>query len=130
MEITYRQASRTRGSLVYAFPLHEDSLARCGERLHPIPPDLTDPEDLQEARSFQAELIFDRVIDICHEIWPDRPDIQIGLDTNGKHHLLLALIASTKRNDRIIPQGKTLENLINAMVAEGFEQKPRWFTLA
>ncbi|KAF9455345.1 hypothetical protein BDZ94DRAFT_1278361 [Collybia nuda] len=129
MEITYRQASRIRGSLVYGFPLNESSLMRCGEKLHPIPPDLTDLEELQEARSIQAKQIFGHLIKICHEVWPDRPDIRIGLDTKGKHHLLLALLASTKRNDQIIPQGETLEKLINAMAAEGFKKKPDWFTL-
>lgn len=126
-ELTYRQASRLNGSFVYGFPLDTRGVIRCGDKISPIPSDMTGKER-EWASNGQINRVFDHIIGLCNPLWPNKLKIQCGY-TKGKHYNLLALVASTGRNDEIIPQGETLQKLTNIMVGEGFKGKPRWFVL-
>lgn len=124
-ELSYRQASRYTGALVYAFPLDIDALYCCGDNISPISPGSTGKEN-EKARNAQIDKVFNHVVGRCDPLWPGKVEIQCGY-SKGKHYILLALVAATRRNEQIIPQGETLQKLKDIMVEEGFKGVPRWF---
>ncbi|KAF8063592.1 hypothetical protein FPV67DRAFT_253420 [Lyophyllum atratum] len=126
--LSYRQARRTRGSLLYGFPLDEKGSMQCGEKLLPIDPELTgDARETAEVRRFPV--IFRYLRTVCDPVWPtDRTEVEVGW-TGHEQHTLLALVACTRRNDELIPQGEVLQKLKDIMANEGYEEEPGWFVV-
>ncbi|GLB44925.1 hypothetical protein LshimejAT787_1900030 [Lyophyllum shimeji] len=127
--LSYQDARRARPRCcVYGFPLDDAALVSIGEKLHPIPSDLTGEEHLA-AGVAQSEMVHEHLLSACEAVWPwDRLAPVIGY-TKGKYYSVIAVAASKRPNDELIPQGEDMEKLKKIMADNGFKDEPRWFVM-
>ncbi|GLB41221.1 hypothetical protein LshimejAT787_0904360 [Lyophyllum shimeji] len=69
--LSYRDARRCKAkAYVYGFPLDNAGLKYCGDRIKPIPPEVTDYEELANARLQRAAAISKHVIKALYSALP------------------------------------------------------------
>ncbi|KAF8072143.1 hypothetical protein FPV67DRAFT_922826 [Lyophyllum atratum] len=127
--LSYRDARRASPRCcVYGFPLGEAGQQFIGEKLYPVPSGLSAGERLIESL-VRAETIDDHLISACEAVWPwKRLAPEIGY-AKGKYYPIIALAASRRPNDELIPQGEDMAKLKAIMAENGFKEEPRWFVL-
>jgi len=70
-----------------------------------------------------------RLEELCEPIWPTVEIVRACSEEDGRFQLL-GLVASTRRNDELIPQDGVLEKLKEILENEGFHGKSGWFLMA
>ncbi|KAF8060717.1 hypothetical protein FPV67DRAFT_1673566 [Lyophyllum atratum] len=127
--LPYRKARGANPpAFVYGFPLDDSGVAYCGEKLRPIPPNLTGLER-DKAENIQAGLTFRHLTSACSKAWPAyRVNVESGFKL-GKYYTLLALAACTLPEDEFIPKGDDMKRLKEIMAENGFKEDPMWFIL-
>jgi len=125
--LTYREARRlSPAAFLYGFLLDNDGLLHCGNKVHPLSPDV---KDLHRATVFQAQKIFDHLIKSCRGVYSG-VDVASGY-RERQQHMLLALVACTRPNsNQFLPDEETMTKLKEIMASNGFKQEPRWFVAA
>lgn len=127
--LSYRDARRARPRCcVYGFPLDDAARVSIGDKLHPIPPDLTAAQHLA-AGVAQSRTVLQHLLSACQAVWPWHRLAPVIGYTKGEYYSVIAVAASKRPNDELIPQGEDMEKLKRIMAENGFKEEPRWFVM-
>ena len=109
--------------------LPRDALKSSKDKHFPIPDD-TDEDDYFCAEVVQNMKFAKFLGELCDTAWPVTSGAKVRLAySKNRRFLMLALIASTRRNDQLVPQDGSLEKVKEIMTKEGFHEEPSWFQM-
>lgn len=108
---------------MYGFPLSDDKLYECLERLKSLPP--SDPKEQKGIRSVSFPVLFAYLERICMAAWPQQ-EMSIIVVFPGAM-LVMALVACTRPNDDFVPKKEDLKKVADVLAEEGFTDEPGWY---
>ncbi|KAG5635662.1 hypothetical protein H0H81_010498 [Sphagnurus paluster] len=123
------EATRILGAHFYGFILDPEGFDKCGQKHLPFTEGLT-PEEISDLEWSQSEFAMNHIVETCILTWWPRSRIQVGWNATGRH-FILALVASTTPDDKLLPPPETVDNVRKFLTEEGFDTTPpEWFIRA
>jgi hypothetical protein len=101
---------------VYGFPLPDEQLRECLERLK--------VQKLKYIEELPFRVLYGYLERICKAAWPTQ-DMTIMV-TWPRGMLVMALVACTKPNADFIPKEEDLKKVADVLAEEGFTDAPGW----
>ncbi len=125
----FRAIRSEQPAAVFGILLPFDAWENYKDKYFPILPDPEDEDDPICYGMEQIERTKFRLEELCEPIWPTVEIVRACSEEDGRFQLL-GLVASTRRNDELIPQDGVLEKLKEILENEGFHGKSGWFLMA
>ena len=125
----FRAIRSDKPAAVFGIQLPCDAWQNYKNKYFPILLDLDDEDDPICYGMEQIEKSKFRLEELCEPIWPAVEIVRACSEEDGRFQLL-GLVASTRRNDQLIPQDGVLEKLKEVLEDEGFHGKSGWFLMA
>jgi hypothetical protein len=122
----FRAIRSEKAAAVPGIQLPSDAWQNYKNKYFPIVLDLDDEDDPICYGMEQIEKAKFRLEELCEHIWPTVEIVWACSEEEGCFQLL-GLVASTRRNDQLIPQDGVLEKLKEILEKEGFHGNSGWF---